>query len=83
MENVQVEAVRTTNNLYCKTGKINEYRRAFHRGLGATIREETFDKSLGVRGGHKCCGSKVSWRHKVSCDRLSGEGNEKWKALGD
>lgn len=64
---MEIQAIRTINTLKCKTGRINEYRRAFRDGLGASRKEETFDLSLGVRGGHNCCNSKVEWRHKINC----------------
>lgn len=64
---ILVTALKTTGNLYCTTGRKNEYRRAFLQGLGASPKESTFDPKLGKRGGHSCCGSKVWWRHKVLC----------------
>lgn len=64
---ILVEAIKSTASLYCKSGRVNEYRRSFLMGTGATPHESTFDKRLGTRGGHKCCGSKVWWRHKVTC----------------
>lgn len=54
-------------SLVTTTGRVNEYRRAFYQGLGASPKDYTFDASIGTRGGHKCCGSRVYWRHKVSC----------------
>lgn len=53
--------------LYCKTGRINEYRRAFYQGNGGSPKDKTFDPAIGTRGGHSCCGSKVWWRHKLGC----------------
>lgn len=64
---ILVSALKSTNSLYCTTGRKNAYRDAFHTGLGASRGDETFDPKLGVRGGHRCCGSKVEWRHKVTC----------------
>lgn len=49
----------------------NFYRMCFARGTGGSRKEETFDKNIGNgAGGHKCCGSKVPWRHKANCPRL-------------
>ena len=66
-KNIIVEALKSKGGLYCKTGRINAYRLSFHSGTGASPKDRTFDPNLGTRGGHKCCGSKVWWRHKVSC----------------
>lgn len=52
-------------------GQDNYYRICKAKGQGGNRKEETFDKNLGARGGHKCCGSKVEWRHKTSCPRLA------------
>lgn len=65
---LQVKAIRSTNSLYCATGRINSYRDAFRAGLGASRKDATFDPKLGKRGGHTCCGSKVEWRHKADCE---------------
>lgn len=54
-------------SILTRNGTINEYRRAFAFGQGGSIYDETFDPKIGTRGGHKCCGSKVWWRHKVNC----------------
>lgn len=56
--------------LIMSNGGINDYRVAKATGVGGSRKEETFDPKLGKRGGHSCCGSKVEWRHKVSCPRL-------------
>lgn len=66
---IQVSALieNKTNSLICKTGHQNAYRFAFYQGLGASPKDSTFDPNIGKRGGHKCCGSKVWWRHKTNC----------------
>lgn len=56
-------------SIFCKSGRINAYRRAFALGHGASPSDPTFDPKLGARGGQKCCGSRVWWRHKVNCKK--------------
>jgi len=55
------------DGLICSTGRINQYRMAFIQGRGASTKDKTFDRSIGKRGGHKCCGSQVVWRHRAGC----------------
>ena len=50
-----------------RTGIGNAYRIAFALGQGASRKDKTYDRS---RRMHTCCGSKVSWRHKVGCKLL-------------
>lgn len=75
-ENIQIEAIKSTNTLYCKTGRENAYRRAFLDGLGASTRDITWNRKKHC---HDCCGSNVPWRHKVGCKGT--EGNDKCKEL--
>lgn len=56
--------------LYLPSGHLNDYRVAYMKGQAGFRTEETFDRSVGKRGGHTCCGSLVVWRHKVACPRL-------------
>ena len=76
MENIEVVAIKTKNNLYCKTGIINEYRRAFLGGFGASVKDLTCHLK---KHKHTCCGSRVAWRHKVQCTKFKG--NERWQEL--
>ena len=55
------------SSVVCSTGRMNAYRWAYYQGVGASPKDSTFDPNLGTRGGHKCCGSKVCWRHKSNC----------------
>lgn len=48
-------------------GKINEYRRAFILGHGGSAKEGTWSKDKHL---HTCCKSRVSWRHKSTCNKL-------------
>ncbi len=68
-KNIAVVALKENkpNFLVCKTGRMNAYRWTFYQGVGASSKDKTFDPKIGKRGGQKCCGSKVWWRHKVSC----------------
>lgn len=68
-KNITVSALKEdkANSLVCKTGRLNAYRWAFYQGVGGSPKDKTFDLKIGTRGGHKCCKSKVWWRHKVSC----------------
>lgn len=66
-------------NLLTKTGRRNSYRLSFYQGTAASQKDDTYDPAMSKSGGHRCCGSKVKWRHKLSCKKLGG--NEKWKAL--
>jgi len=77
-ENKLVEAINSTNYLYCKTGRRNAYRKAFLDGQGASRKEATWNEEKHY---HTCCGSKVAWRHKIDCKREELEGNKKWKDL--
>jgi hypothetical protein len=54
--------------LICTTGHINAYRRAFVLGQGGSKKEATWDHA---QRQHTCCASKVPWRHKKGCPRLS------------
>lgn len=49
------------------SGEINYYRVMFAKGMGGSSKENTWDRSAHM---HKCCRSKVCWRHKTSCPRL-------------
>lgn len=64
---IKVLAINSVNNLFCKTGIENAYRRAFLDGLGGSCKEITWDKEQHI---HKCCQSRQPWRHKVNCPRL-------------
>ena len=79
-ENVQVELLKKTGNLYCSTGRKNDYVKAFLDGLGASSKEWTWSKKKHI---HTCCGSKVCWKHKVNCKlaRKEPKGNKKWQEL--
>ncbi len=76
MNNVKVQGIKTINNLYCKTGKINAYRRSFLDGTGGSRKDETWNR---IKNCHSCCNSKVYWRHKINCKSLKG--NKKWQDL--
>jgi len=54
--------------IICTTGNLNEYRINFILGRGGSRKEETWDRK-NLR--HTCCDSKVPWRHKKNCPRLS------------
>lgn len=45
-------------------GGVNEYRRAFLVGQGASTRDKTWSEG---KHWHVCCKSKVGWRHKTNC----------------
>lgn len=68
--------------LILPSGHVNDYRIAHMNGTAGSRKEETFDPSLGRRGGHSCCGSRVEWRHKVTCPRLNF-GDEPQQPPGD
>lgn len=53
--------------LIMSDGKINNYRRNFIEGLGASIRDKSWCRK---KHKHVCCGSHVSWRHLKTCPRL-------------
>lgn len=59
--------------LIMPSGHRNDYRVETMKGRGASSKDSTFDPTLGHRGGHSCCGSKVTWRHKASCPMLKFE----------
>jgi len=61
----QVQGIRSINSLYCKTGRLNGYRDAFKKGLGASRMDSTWDREQKL---HTCCLSKVAWKHKVGCE---------------
>lgn len=59
--------------LYLPGGETNYYRIVMMKGFGGSATEETWIRqgySGNHKGHHNCCGSKVAWRHKVSCPRL-------------
>lgn len=68
-KNKIVMGIKTYGSAVCKTGNVNSYRVAFLQGLGASSKEKTYRKRYkgSPRGGHICCGSRVGWRHKVTC----------------
>lgn len=80
-----VTALKENNQapLVTSTGIVNEYRLAYYQGLGASPKDDTFDRSIGVRGGHKCCGSKVYWRHKVDCPKAAKNAPDDYSDLKD
>ncbi len=53
--------------LIMSNGKVSEYRKAFIEGLGASIKEKTWDRK---KFRHRCCGSRVSWRHRRKCKEI-------------
>lgn len=55
------------------SGPKNDYRLAQLNGTVGSRSEETWQKDgrKAYSGTHTCCGSKVHWRHKVSCPGLS------------
>lgn len=61
----QVQGIRSVNSLYCKTGRLNGYRDAFKKGLGASRKDSTWDREQKL---HTCCLSKVAWKHKSKCE---------------
>jgi hypothetical protein len=61
---------RKRYGLYLAGGGINDYRLYKMKGQGASRKDPTFDPSLGRRGGHSCCNSRVEWRHRVDCKLL-------------
>jgi hypothetical protein len=65
-QKIQVKTLKTSGGLLTKTGHLNDYRWAFYHGLGGTRKEATWNQK---RHSHSCCGSRVAWRHKVSCKR--------------
>lgn len=67
MKNRLVGGIKSINNLYCKTGRENGYRMAFLRGKGGSRKEESWDR---IKNKHSCCGSMVSWRHRVECYKI-------------
>lgn len=58
-------------NILLKNGELNYYRVCQMKFTAGTRKESTFDRSLGRRGGHSCCGSRVYWRHKTNCPGLT------------
>lgn len=78
-----IEAILSVGNLYLPNGRKNAYRAAFAEGVAGNIRDTTFDPSIGARGGHRCCGSKVWWRHKVSCKNAAKNGPDDLSDLKD
>jgi len=51
-------------SLMTSTGDRDQTRIAKYKGLGGTRKESSWNK---LKQQHDCCGSKVSWRHKVNC----------------
>jgi hypothetical protein len=50
------------------SGQENYYRVCQVQGIGGSRKEATWDRPNHT---HTCCGSRVPWRHKVSCKNLS------------
>ena len=44
-----------------------DYRREFIKGRGASTKDPTWKRTEHL---HKCCRSKVPWRHKASCHKV-------------
>jgi hypothetical protein len=57
--------------LLCSTGIVNEYRRSELQGLLGSQKEDSWNRAKHI---HECCASKQSWRHRVSCPRLTDDG---------
>lgn len=66
-EQMETKEDKVRNGIFTSTGIKNAYRVAFAKGEGASRKDRTFNKELGI---HTCCGSKVAWRHKVNCPLL-------------
>lgn len=49
-------------------GTVNYYRVMFAKGQGGSRKEETWNRE---EYKHTCCQSKVPWRHKTQCPRLT------------
>lgn len=45
-----------------------DYRIQFMKGYGASTRDKTWSRSKHI---HTCCLSKVAWRHKASCKKVT------------
>lgn len=56
-------------SLMTTTARRNDTRIAEYQGLKGTRKESSWSKP---EHQHDCCGSKVSWRHKVSCQKMKG-----------
>jgi|GEM_PF-2669993 len=52
--------------LIMRDGKTNKYRTAFIEGVGASIKDRTWNRK---KHQHSCCGSKVPWRHLINCSK--------------
>lgn len=80
-----VLALKTYGSTKTKTGTDNAYRIAFAQGLGASNKEKTYRKGYegSTRGGHICCGSRVGWRHKVTCKNALRNAPDDYSDLKD
>lgn len=75
MEFIEGNATRKIlerNQAILSGGGVNYYRVMFMKGQGGSRKEETWNKA---EHHHDCCRSRVPWRHKTECPRLSEEFN--------
>jgi hypothetical protein len=61
------ETEKKTLGLILNSGKINEYRKTFIEGLGASIKDKSWNRK---KHWHRCCKSTVPWRHLKTCPKL-------------